>query len=69
MIEIGSHNNASPSQHPFHDIYLFHIDPAKSVMPFCFEQSMSGGHWEHGGERWLARWMSWMPGRESGASI
>ena len=54
MIEIGSRNNATPSQHPFHDIYLFHIDPAKPDSPFCFEQSMSGGHMEHGGARWLA---------------
>jgi hypothetical protein len=54
MIEIGSRNNAPPSQHPFHDIYLFHIDPAKPDTPFCFEQSMSGGHMEHGGARWLA---------------
>lgn len=55
MIEIGRRNIAPASQHPFHDIYLFHIDPGKPDTPFCFEQSMGGGHMEHGGARFLAR--------------
>ncbi|MBV4476931.1 hypothetical protein [Pseudomonas botevensis] len=54
MIEIGSRNNVPTSQHPFHDIYLFHIDPSRPDTPFCFEQSMGGGHMEHGGARFLA---------------
>jgi len=54
MIEIGRRNIAPAAQHPFHDIYLFHIDPAKPETPFCFEQSMGGGHMEHGGARFLA---------------
>jgi hypothetical protein len=54
MIEIGRRNIAPASQHPFHDIYLFHIDPEKPETPFCFEQSMGGGHMEHGGARFLA---------------
>ncbi|MBV4488387.1 hypothetical protein HU727_022640 [Pseudomonas sp. SWRI153] len=55
MIEIGRRNNAPSSQQPFHDIYLFHIDPSKPDTPFCFEQSIGGGHMEHGGARFLAR--------------
>jgi hypothetical protein len=54
MIEIGRRNIAPTSQHPFHDIYLFHIDLSRPATPFCFEQSMGGGHMEHGGARFLA---------------
>lgn len=54
MIEIGSRNNAPTPQHPTQDIYIFSIDQSRPATPFCFEQSIGGGHVEQGGARWLA---------------
>lgn len=54
MIEIGSRNNAPTPQHKSHDVYLFSIDLSQPATPFCFEQSIGGGHAEQGGARWLA---------------
>ncbi|CAI8843368.1 MULTISPECIES: hypothetical protein [Pseudomonas] len=54
MIEIGSRNNAPTPQHPTQDIYIFSIDQARPATPFCFEQSIGGGHANQGGARWLA---------------
>ncbi|MBK5343386.1 hypothetical protein JFU48_18615 [Pseudomonas sp. TH49] len=54
MIEIGSRNNAPTPQHPTQDIYIFSIDLSRPATPFCFEQSIGGGHANQGGARWLA---------------
>ncbi|MGE1176813.1 hypothetical protein [Pseudomonas sp. BW7P1] len=54
MIQIGSRNNAPTPQHKNHDIYIFSIDLSRPATPFCFEQSIGGGHGEQGGARWLA---------------
>ncbi|MGE7956205.1 hypothetical protein ACQKQA_06315 [Pseudomonas sp. NPDC089530] len=54
MIQIGSRNNAPTPQHPTQDIYLFSIDLSRPATPFCFEQSIGGGHAAQGGARWLA---------------
>ncbi|WP_426204525.1 hypothetical protein [Pseudomonas sp. TWP3-1] len=54
MIEIGSRNNAPTPQHQIHDVYIFNIDLSRPATPFCFEQSIGGGHAEQGGARWLA---------------
>ena len=54
MIQIGSHNNAPTPQHKTQDIYIFSIDLSRPATPFCFEQSIGGGHVEQGGARWLA---------------
>ena len=54
MIEIGGRNNAPTPQHPTHDVYFFSIDLTRAATPFCFEQSIGGGHAEQGGARWLA---------------
>ncbi|MHA3737073.1 hypothetical protein ACXR0M_15590 [Pseudomonas sp. Eth.TT006] len=54
MIEIASRNNAPTPQHPTQDIYIFNIDPSRPATPFCFEQSIGGGHANQGGARWLA---------------
>lgn len=54
MIEIGSRNNAPTLQHPTQDIYIFSIDLSRPATPFCFEQSIGGGHANQGGARWLA---------------
>lgn len=48
MIEIGRRNIAPASQHPFHDIYLFHIDPAKPA------SAQPVGRWKALGN-WLKR--------------
>ncbi|MBD9562707.1 hypothetical protein [Pseudomonas sp. PDM09] len=50
MIEIGSRNNAPTPQHQTQDIYSFTSTfPARPDKPFCFEQSIGGGHCEQGG--------------------
>ncbi|AZV26550.1 hypothetical protein CT157_11180 [Pseudomonas syringae] len=54
MIHIGSRNNAPTPQHQTQDIYIFSIDLSRPATPFCFEQSIGGGHVEQGGARWLA---------------
>lgn len=54
MIQIGSRNNAPTPQHQTQDIYIFSIDLSRPATPFCFEQSIGGGHVEQGGARWLA---------------
>jgi len=54
MIQIGSRNNAPTPQHKTQDIYIFSIDLSRPATPFCFEQSIGGGHVEQGGARWLA---------------
>lgn len=54
MIEIGRRNNAPTFQHKTQDIYIFNIDLSRPATPFCFEQSIGGGHVEQGGARWLA---------------
>lgn len=54
MIQIGSRNNAPTPQHSTQDIYLFGIDLSRPATPFCFEQSIGGGHAAQGGARWLA---------------
>ncbi|OOH80396.1 hypothetical protein BOW65_10990 [Pseudomonas koreensis] len=54
MIHIGSRNNAPTPQHKTHDVYIFSIDKSRAATPFCFEQSIGGGHAEQGGARWLA---------------
>ena len=54
MIEIGGRNNAPTPKHPTHDVYIFSIDQSRPAKPFCFEQSIGGGHAEQGGAIWLA---------------
>ncbi|MFJ4192731.1 hypothetical protein [Pseudomonas sp. NPDC089534] len=54
MITIGSRNNAPSAQHPTQDIYIFSLDLSRPGTPFCFEQSIGGGHAAQGGARWLA---------------
>ncbi len=54
MIQIGSRNNAPTPQHKTQDIYIFSIDLSRPATPFCFEQSIGGGHANQGGARWLA---------------
>ncbi|MBI6621547.1 hypothetical protein YA0783_24985 [Pseudomonas corrugata] len=45
-ITIGAKNNAVP---PGHWFYLFHIVPDQPDKPFCFEESVGGGHTAGGG--------------------
>lgn len=54
MIDIGGRNNAPTPQHKTHDAYFFCIDLSRAATPFCFQQSIGGGHAEQGGARWLA---------------
>jgi len=45
-ITIGAKNNAVE---PGHWFYVFHIIPGEPDKPFCFEESIGGGHAERGG--------------------
>lgn len=45
-ITIGMQNDAIP---PGHWYYLFHIVPNQPDKPFCFEESVGGGHMAGGG--------------------
>lgn len=51
LITIGSKNNATP---PGHHYYLFHIATDQPDKPFCFEESVGGGHAAGGGAICLA---------------
>lgn len=53
-MKIISQRNCAPSaEHASHDVYLFGVDTAGSARPFCFEQSIGGGHAERGGAAYL----------------
>lgn len=46
LITIGSQNSVPP---PGHHFYLFHIATDRPDTPFCFEESIGGGHAAGGG--------------------
>ncbi|ARD10385.1 MULTISPECIES: hypothetical protein [Pseudomonas] len=66
MLKLISQLNCAPSlEDPKHDVYLFSVDTSGADKPFCFEQSITGGHAERGGciflnlaglENWPGDW-------------
>ncbi|QXW44237.1 MULTISPECIES: hypothetical protein [Pseudomonas syringae group] len=66
MLKLISQRNCAPSlEDPKHDVYLFSVDTSGADKPFCFEQSIGGGHAERGGciflnldglEKWSGDW-------------
>ncbi|KPB82529.1 Uncharacterized protein AC504_1154 [Pseudomonas syringae pv. maculicola] len=50
MLKLISQRDCAPSlEDPKHDVYLFSVDTSGADKPFCFEQSITGGHAERGG--------------------
>ncbi|KPW60562.1 hypothetical protein [Pseudomonas syringae group genomosp. 3] len=50
MLKLISQRNCAPSlEDPKHDVYAFSVDTSGTDKPFCFEQSLTGGHAERGG--------------------